>query len=134
MPKVSFRLSEKETIEVNATEGARIMDIARDSGIDIDAPCAGNGTCGKCRVQVLEGSVDSKPTRHISADDYDAGWRLSCESRVIGDVVIAVPETASAFKTGIRTADLNDPTVRAAFDDVQRDLREADASTGMTSS
>ena len=126
MPKVTFRLSEKEIIEVNAAEGDRIMDIARDSGIDIDAPCAGNGTCGKCRVQVLEGSVDSKPSRHISADDYDAGWRLSCESRVIGDVVIAVPETASAFKTGIRTADLNDPTVRAAFDDVQRDLRQAD--------
>ena len=69
--------------------------------------------------------MDSKPTRHINEADYAAGWRLSCESTVSGDVTIAVPETASAFKTGIRTADLNDPTVRKAFDDVQEDLRNA---------
>ena len=118
MPKVTFRLSEKEIIEVSAAEGERIMDIARNSGIDIDAPCAGNGTCGKCRVQILEGEVQSRPSRHISEADYAAGWRLSCDSTVVGDVVIDVPETASAFKTGIRTADLNDPTVRKAFDDV----------------
>ena len=125
MPKVTFRLSETEIIEVTANEGERLMDIARNSGIDIDAPCAGNGTCGKCRVQILSGSVDSSPTRHISTEEYEAGWRLSCESRVTGDATVGVPETASAFKTGIRTADLNDPTVRAAFDDVQRDLQDA---------
>ncbi len=126
MPKISFRLSEKETVTVNAETGSRIMDIARDAGIDIDAPCAGNGTCGKCRIQVLQGEVDSQPTRHITDEDFAAGWRLACDSRVVGDAEIAVPETASAFKTGIRTADLNDPTVRAAFDKVQADLRAAD--------
>lgn len=125
MPVISFRLSEKEIIEVTVPEGTRLLDAARDSGIAIDAPCSGNGTCGKCRVQILSGSVDSAPTRHITPEDYEAGWRLACESRVTGDVTVGVPETASAFKTGIRTADLNDPTVRAAFDDVQNDLRQA---------
>ena len=125
MPKVSFRLSEKETIDVNVEIGERIMDIARNSGIYIDAPCSGNGTCGKCRVQILSGDAESHPSRHITDEDYAAGWRLACETRVIEDVTVLVPETASAFRTGIRTADLNDPTVRAAFDDVQADLRSA---------
>lgn len=125
MPKVTFRLSETETIQVPSNLDERIMDVARNAGIDIDAPCAGNGTCGKCRVQIVSGTVDSHPTRHISDEDYAEGWRLSCESLVTGDVVVRVPEAASAFKAGIRTADLNDPTVRAAFDDVQRDLRAA---------
>ena len=123
MPKVSFRLSEKETIDVNVESGERLMDIARSSGIYIDAPCSGNGTCGKCRVQILSGETDSPVTRHITEEDYAAGWRLACETRVMGDVTVLVPETASAFRTGIRTADLNDPTVRAAFDDVQADLK-----------
>ena len=125
MPKVSFRLSEKETIEVKAEAGQRVMDIARNSGIYIDAPCSGNGTCGKCRIQLLSGEAESHPTRHITDEDYAAGWRLACETKVLGDLEILVPETASAFRTGIRTADLNDPTVRAAFDDVQADLRAA---------
>ena len=125
MPKVSFRLSEKETIDVNVEIGERIMDIARNSGIYIDAPCSGNGTCGKCRIQILSGDVESHPTRHITDEDYAAGWRLACETKVLEDVTVLVPETASAFRTGIRTADLNDPTVRAAFDDVQADLKVA---------
>ena len=125
MPKVSFRLSEKETIDVNVETGQRLMDIARNSGIYIDAPCSGNGTCGKCRVQILSGEAESHPTRHITDEDYAAGWRLACETRVLEDLVVMVPETASAFRTGIRTADLNDPTVRAAFDDVQEDLKAA---------
>jgi len=122
MPKITFRLSETETVEVAAKVGDRLLDKARDTGINIDAPCSGNGTCGKCRVQILSGRVESTRTRHISDEDYAAGWRLACDSRVLGSVEVLVPETASAFKTGIRTADLNDPTVKAAFDDVQRDL------------
>ena len=126
MPKVSFRISEKETIDVSVETGERLMDIARYSGIYIDAPCSGNGTCGKCRIQILSGDAQSSPSRHITDEDYSAGWRLACETRVTEDVTVMVPETASAFRTGIRTADLNDPTVRKAFDDVQADLRAAD--------
>ncbi len=125
MPTVSFRVSEIKTIDVKVETGERLMDIARNSGIYIDAPCSGNGTCGKCRVQILSGEADSHPCRHITDEDYAAGWRLACETRVMGDVTVLIPEPASAFRTGIRTADLNDPAVRAAFDDVQQDLREA---------
>ena len=75
MPKVSFRLSEKETIDVNVESGERLMDIARSSGIYIDAPCSGNGTCGKCRVQILSGETDSPVTRHITEEDYPSYHR-----------------------------------------------------------
>ena len=69
MPKVSFRLGEKETIDVTVNSGERLMDIARNSGIYIDAPCSGNGTCGKCRVQILSGETNSHPSRHITDED-----------------------------------------------------------------
>ena len=42
-----------------------------------------------------------------------------------GNVTVEVPESASAFKTGIRTADLNDPAAFEAFDKIRSDLKEA---------
>ena len=32
-----------------------ILEAARQAGIDIDTPCSGNGTCGKCAVRTSEG-------------------------------------------------------------------------------
>ena len=125
MPKVSFRFGDGKEISVNARIGDTIMDIARHAGVAIDAPCAGNGTCGKCRVQVVEGSALAERTRHITDEDWDKGWRLACETTVEGEVTVAVPDTASAFKTGIRTADLNDPATFAAFENIRTQLHAA---------
>ena len=84
-----------------------LLDVARRHNIAIDAPCSGNGSCGKCRVRLLRGQLDSPRTRHISDSDYALGWRLACNSRVIQDVTVMVPEAASAYKSRIRTADLS---------------------------
>ncbi|MCL2827077.1 MAG: ASKHA domain-containing protein, partial [Eggerthellaceae bacterium] len=86
-----------------------ILKLAGLAGIDIDAPCGGNGSCGKCRVRVLLGTVDSQATRHLAAADFAAGWRLACWSAVAGDATLEVPAAASSFKEGILTADLSTP-------------------------
>mgnify|MGYP001649990894 CR=1 FL=1 len=67
---------------VDATPNTTILDAAKAANVAIDAPCNGNGSCGKCRVKILEGTVESTPTHHISEEDYAAGWRLSCASSV----------------------------------------------------
>ena len=125
MPNITFRFVNGDHVVSPAADGDSLLDIARKAGVAIDAPCSGNGTCGKCRVRLLEGSTDSPATRHITEADYAQGWRLACGSAVTGDAVVEVPESASAFRTGIRTADLSDPAVRHAFDDVQAMLTEA---------
>ena len=125
MAKVVFRFHDGKEMAVNAAEGETLMEVARAAGVAIDAPCAGNGTCGKCRVQLLEGQVDAPETRHLTEEDRAAGWRLACESRITGAVTVSVPESASAFKTGIRTADLNDPATSAAFNAIREDLHAA---------
>ena len=123
MPIITFRHSDEET-RIEAPAGASLMTLAREHGIAIDAPCSGNGTCGKCRVRLLSGEVEAEQTIRLSDEDWAAGWRLACGSKVLTDAVIEVPDTAAAFRTGIRTADLNDPAVRAAFDDIGAALRE----------
>jgi uncharacterized 2Fe-2S/4Fe-4S cluster protein (DUF4445 family) len=40
--------------EVNAETGKSLLQIIRDNGFEIFAPCGGNGTCGKCSVHIKE--------------------------------------------------------------------------------
>ena len=47
MPKIDF-LNESRCIEVE--EGILLLDAIRSAGLDIETPCNGSGTCGKCKV------------------------------------------------------------------------------------
>ncbi len=125
MPTITFRFADGSEKNVNAPVGAELLELARRAGVPIDAPCSGNGTCGKCRVRLLSGDAECEPSRHLTREDWDEGWRLACAAHVTGDAVFLVPQTASAFQTGIRTADLADGAVRAAFESLQSQLREA---------
>ena len=95
------------------------------SNVAIDAPCSGNGSCGKCRVKLVEGELESMPTRHISDDEYKEGWRLSCASKVIADCTIFVPDIASAYQSRMKTADLSSPKEVAIFDECQENLKHS---------
>ncbi len=64
------------------------------SVLHADAPCAGRGVCGKCRVRARGGL--SAPTAEeralLSAEELQSGWRLACQARVLGDIDVDVPE------------------------------------------
>ncbi|MBQ5341489.1 MAG: 2Fe-2S iron-sulfur cluster binding domain-containing protein, partial [Oscillospiraceae bacterium] len=96
-------------IKCQVEAGENVLRAAQRAGIEIDAPCAGNGTCGKCRVRLVSGALDMPQNPRLSYVDYEEMWRLACQSKVIGDAVVWVPATASAFKEDIATADLSTP-------------------------
>jgi uncharacterized 2Fe-2S/4Fe-4S cluster protein (DUF4445 family) len=107
--KITFKLSETESVEITAVTGEKLLDIARKANVAIDAPCSGNGSCGKCRVKLLEGEVESRKTRHITDEEYAEGWRLACESKIAdSDIVVEVPDIASAYRSRMKIADLSD--------------------------
>ena len=112
MPIVTFRHTSGEEIRIEVPAGQTLLEAAKQAGVAIDAPCGGSGTCGKCRVKLISGSPEMEQNPHLSKEDYASGWRLACCSRVTGDTAVEVPESASAYRTGIRTADLSDPKVR----------------------
>lgn len=96
-------------IKCQVEVGENVLRAAQRAGIEIDAPCAGNGTCGKCRVRLVSGALEMPQNPRLSYVDYEEMWRLACQSKVIGDAVVWVPATASAFKEDIATADLSTP-------------------------
>ena len=123
--KVIFQIEGASPVEIECNAGDNLLELARRANVAIDAPCSGNGSCGKCRVKLVEGEVESLPSRHITDEEYEAGWRLSCNCKVIGDCTVFVPDIASAYQSRMKTADLSSPKEVAIFENAQQQLKDS---------
>lgn len=52
--------------EIYCSRGENLLEVIRDNGVFIDALCNGSMSCGKCKVKLLNGNVESEITTHIS--------------------------------------------------------------------
>ena len=128
MSKVIFQIEGGSPVSIECNVGDNLLEVARRANVAIDAPCSGNGSCGKCRVKLVEGQLDTIPSRHITPEEVDAGWYLSCNSKVLGDCTVFVPDIASAYQSRMKTADLSSPEEVAIFESCQKELQDS----GMT--
>jgi uncharacterized 2Fe-2S/4Fe-4S cluster protein (DUF4445 family) len=80
-------------LRVRVPPGVTLFDAASWNGIAIDSTCGGHGTCKKCKIRVLDGSVPVSPldVRAFSAEDLRGGWRLACRAIADADVQVEVP-------------------------------------------
>lgn len=114
-----------EAVRVTAAPDSTLLEVARSANVAIDAPCSGNGSCGKCRVKLVSGELNSPKSGHISEEEYADGWRLSCASKVIADVTVMVPDIASAYQSRMKTADLSSPQEIAIFEALQQKVQQS---------
>ena len=122
---MTFQFNQGDPVVTYATEGERLLEVAQKSNVAIDAPCSGNASCGKCRVKLIEGELDSKKTRHISEEEYAEGWRLACVSTVCSDVTVEVPDIASAYQSRMKVADLSSKEEIELFERIKNQVEEA---------
>ena len=127
---ITFRFETGSPVTIDANPGEKLLDVARKANVAIDAPCSGNGVCGKCRVRLASGSLDAPINRHITQEEYDAGWRLACLATVTGDAEIEVPDIASAYRSRMKMADLSSPEEIAIFEDLRKQLEDAGVAFG----
>jgi len=98
-------------------EGVTLLEAARLLGVEIESICGGRQTCGKCKVAVEEGwfpkygfqsgwahlsSPTQREVRYRERYGLEPGYRLACSARVLGDVLVTVPEESQARKQIIR--------------------------------
>ena len=121
--KVTFQIEGASPVIIECNDGDNLLELARRANVAIDAPCSGNGSCGKCRVKLVEGDLESPRSRHISDEEYSDGWRLSCSSKVRSDCTVFVPDIASAYQSRMKTADLSSPKEVAIFTECQDNLK-----------
>ena len=99
-----------------------ILETAMRSGVHINASCGGNGACGKCRILVREGQVDSSPSPALPDADYDAGVRLACRTRPLSDVAIEIPLESQVDKIALKRRETSPRILSAAaLDQLVRD-------------
>ena len=78
-------------------EGGTLLDCARHLGVDLSNLCGGQGTCGRCIVQVLDGDLQP-PTEadrdFLSEHELEEGYRLACRTYPQGSCRVRVPPTS----------------------------------------
>ena len=97
--------------------GTPVLQAARSLGVDIDSVCGGRGICGRCQVELSVGNfpkfqVDSQAghladparneLRYKEKRGLAPGRRLSCSTKLLGDVVIDVPESSQVHRQIVR--------------------------------
>lgn len=85
---------------VEAQSGKSLLATLADGGVHLSSACGGKGSCGQCKVQVLEGGGDMLPTEavHFTRRQIKDHWRLGCQVKVKSDMEIKVSESALDVK------------------------------------
>lgn len=67
-----------DNIQMEVPVGMSIMAAAAEAGVEVEGPCGGKGTCGKCRVKILRSEGEE--------------WVRACQTPVSGDLVVEIPQ------------------------------------------
>ena len=78
---------------IEVAPGAELMATLLKAGLPVASSCHGDGVCGKCRIQVVEGRENLSPINAVEALVRERlrvppEYRISCQTLVLGDVVI----------------------------------------------
>ena len=102
-----------------------IFNAANWIGLPIDSTCGGRGTCGKCKVRILQGNdgITAADRKVFSEADLAEGWRLSCRAFAHTDTLCEVPRLMGRPKAALMGYDrhvLLDPNVHKIFLELPR--------------
>ncbi len=79
-----------------SVEDSNVLESLRRHGTILTSPCGGEGTCGKCRIQIEEGSVNA-PTpqeRGLLGNALGEGDRLACQTIAQSDATVRIPTSS----------------------------------------
>lgn len=95
-----------DNVETEASAGESLVDVAARVALHINASCGGEGVCGRCRVELKDGEVDSRsgPGVFLTTSEYAKGVRLACRCFVNSDATISIPPESRADATVYATA------------------------------
>ncbi|MGD8746248.1 MAG: NADH:ubiquinone reductase (Na(+)-transporting) subunit F [Gammaproteobacteria bacterium] len=95
---VDILVNDEKTI--NARVGGKLLGALAEAKLFVASACGGGGTCGQCRVKVLEGGGAILPTETslITKREAARGDRLSCQVVVKQDMKIEVPREVFGVK------------------------------------
>lgn len=90
MPQIVLH---KSRTKIEVPVGANLMESLVSQGVPVASSCAGDGVCGKCRLQILKGEKNLTPPNETEiflaeTNDLRANERISCQTQVLGDIEV----------------------------------------------
>ncbi|MDJ0848160.1 MAG: NADH:ubiquinone reductase (Na(+)-transporting) subunit F [Myxococcota bacterium] len=100
VPAGNVKLTINGEKELEVGVGGKLLGALLNNQLFVSAACGGKGSCGQCRVKVLEGGGDLVPVEasHITKRQAKEGERLSCQVAVKQDMQVQVPESVFGVK------------------------------------
>ncbi len=105
--KAKLTTSGKVTIDINDSErvlsveaGDSLLTTLGNEGIFLPSACGGQGTCGMCKCQVLEGGGDILATEvgYFTRREQKEHWRLGCQVKVKDNLKLHIEEAVLGVK------------------------------------
>ncbi|MDE6041984.1 MAG: NADH:ubiquinone reductase (Na(+)-transporting) subunit F, partial [Muribaculaceae bacterium] len=95
---VNIKINDDKNVE--GLSGTTLLSSLANSNVFLSSACGGKGSCGQCRVQVLEGGGEILPTEtvHFTRKEIKDHWRLGCQVKVKEDMSIRVNESVLDVK------------------------------------
>lgn len=105
-------------------KGKSLKEASVALGVDIEGVCGEKAICGTCKVRIEEGKFEkygltstrenlspmgATERKFFNLRQEEEGYRLACQTKVLGDVVIFVPEESRMGKQVVRKAATDRP-------------------------
>jgi Na+-transporting NADH:ubiquinone oxidoreductase subunit F len=96
--QVAIVINEEKELAVPL--GGTLLSTLQSQGIFLSSACGGGGSCGQCRLQVLEGGGEILPTEvgFFTRRQIKDHWRLGCQTKVKDNLHIRVAEEVFGVK------------------------------------
>jgi uncharacterized 2Fe-2S/4Fe-4S cluster protein (DUF4445 family) len=87
------------TLKTEIKEGQTLLSALQSAGVhELDAPCGGNGKCGKCLARVSGAVTPPGDAEKKKNPNYDS-VRLACQTKAVGDCEVYLEERSASVAT-----------------------------------
>ena len=126
MFKVTFRFENGETVEGFAAAEENLLEVARKTNVAIDAPCSGNGSCGKCQCETVKRNSEFAKNQTYYRGRICRGVEivlLRVKWKMISRWKYRISRLPISSR--MKVADLSSPEEVAIFDNAKADVEAA---------
>jgi len=85
-----IRLTTGDTLNIRKDES--LLNALKRQGVFLVASCGGKGTCGKCRINILDGNCRTSSAGKLTPDEIASGTVLACQAFADEDISIDIPK------------------------------------------
>ena len=79
-------------VSVDVPAGTKIWEAAKKENLPIKSSCGGQGTCGDCVIQVLDGSYTAESSAALSNQLISEGYTLACQTEINDNLTVQIPQ------------------------------------------